>query len=68
MRNERCILCDEEIKEIYPNWTEVPPFYAGGKVKIDAGFGSRHDCEDFTGFICDPCIDKLLRRNLIKRD
>jgi hypothetical protein len=62
----KCICCSKEVKELCPDWKDVPPMWSGGATgKIDAGYGSSYDLDTFTFIICDDCIKEKLSNNLI---
>jgi len=36
-------------------------------VEICAGYGSRYDTSEFTGFICDDCLERLIETELVPK-
>jgi hypothetical protein len=70
MRTGKCIKCEVEIKELYPEWVadNMPPMWNSGMCgTIHAGYGSGYDLDNFKVFVCDNCIDKLVEQNIIER-
>jgi hypothetical protein len=62
-----CICCNSEVKELYPDWKDVPPMWNSAAAGIiDAGYGSNHDLDSFSFLICDSCISEKLKAGVIK--
>lgn len=66
-----CIICDKEIKEIYPSSQNKENWYngmfSGGAVdQIVVNYGSIFDGDKFVICICDECLTKKLKENKIK--
>lgn len=58
-----CIKCG---KEIYPLDESLGWWRWAAKGKIDAGYGSAHDLDDFEFMICDDCISEGMGEGTIK--
>lgn len=62
-----CICCNKELellwKDLLPEATNIDN---GADIIISGGYGSRYDITTVTGFICDDCIDNLVKKNIVK--
>lgn len=59
IKSMRCVCCGKEI-----NKDSV--FFDGGLVgTIGAGYGSRHDFDDYAIAICDDCVEKKVTEKIL---
>jgi hypothetical protein len=68
-----CIKCGNKLELISPESTKyLEPekgMWLGGTVfKISCGFGSYHDTQSYIIALCDDCIDKLHKDNIIENE
>lgn len=66
----KCIVCESEIKQLYPELNQSPIEQAswddGAADTFTCGYGSIHDLNVYEFGICDKCISKKEKSGTIK--
>jgi hypothetical protein len=58
-----CIICNKEIRLLYPEAGDMSNLREASYLEISAGYGSDFDTTTFKAVICDDCIGKSLVSN-----
>lgn len=58
-----CIICGLGLVPAFSDqgWRHMQPD-GGGEVKLIFAWGSRYDCNSYSGVICDDCGEKLFEK------
>jgi hypothetical protein len=55
-----CIICEKPVIYLYPEHTKATNLDSGCDITISAHYGSDFDTCQFSGVVCDKCLNNLV--------